>query len=433
MGMGLALIGGMTVALFAQNSGSFRPATVPTDPDTSTGYPAYPTPYNPSLPVGPSNLPPGYRFPPNYRPPNYPQNGWAGAPNNDPAATPPTNAPAAAAAAPAPTPTPALSPEILGYSRDIAIIEGKRGQGTGFLAKFKEGSALVTNAHVLSGNAQPTFRLGNGSTITMEGFRCAQDYDLTAIDSAAITDGIPVVDDLNAIVHIGDDVVVLGNSLGAGVATQIFGKVTGIGPELVEIDAKFVAGNSGSPVIHVASGKVIGIATYSMIHKSNGAFGKDSALDGVERRFAYRLDNVAKWNTVSWPLFVREGDFIDDFSHHSDCLTDLQTDIEKHGEVSFQKYLAQDNTLRDAVQSFKEEVDKHQMSTAYYLEAKKRFLWFVTDACAKDVNAVQPRQLTPYHRKRLEELLADRQDLEKYFHDLYNEQDALSDANAHKR
>ena len=49
---------------------------------------------------------------------------------------------------------------------------------------------------------------------------------------------------------------------GGGVINTIISQLTGIGSNLVESDAQFVHGNSGSPIIDVKNGKVIGVATY---------------------------------------------------------------------------------------------------------------------------------------------------------------------------
>ena len=48
--------------------------------------------------------------------------------------------------------------------------------------------------------------------------------------------------------------------MGRDVVTVSEGKVIGIGSELLEVDAPFVSGNSGSPVLN-HYGQVIGIAT----------------------------------------------------------------------------------------------------------------------------------------------------------------------------
>ena len=219
--------------------------------------------------------------------------------------------------APVPAPAPAAAPAAptAAFSTDksmrfLAIIKGDYSSGSGFIAKFKTGTSLITNAHVLSGNTTFTAQLADGSNIDLEGLRCAQGRDIVSVDNSKLTDGFEVMDDVTTGTSIGDDVVILGNSMGGGVITQIPGKITGIGPDLVEVDAKFVSGNSGSPVVHVKTGKVIGIATYSMIQKVTGDFGKDSSFANTERRFAYRIDNIPGWQTTGWAAFEQEGQIV---------------------------------------------------------------------------------------------------------------------------
>jgi len=87
---------------------------------------------------------------------------------------------------------------------------------------------------------------------------------------------------------IGDPVVVLGNSDGRGVVTEIRGKVIGVGPREIEVDAAFVIGNSGSPVLD-RHGRVIGIATYLRDCRDDEDWSKaDTRFNGI-RRFALRL------------------------------------------------------------------------------------------------------------------------------------------------
>src|SRR6185312_7757504 len=95
----------------------------------------------------------------------------------------------------------------------------------------------------------------------------AEDRDILVATQKTFTDGIEASEAVDKDVSIGDAVVVLGNSQGRNVVTEIEGKVTGVGPELIEVDAKFVPGNSGSPIIHVKSGKVIGVATFVTVRQ----------------------------------------------------------------------------------------------------------------------------------------------------------------------
>lgn len=198
---------------------------------------------------------------------------------DSPATAGPGQTPAAANAAP----TPSI---FQMYAPYLVIIEGDKGAGSGFLATYEGGLYVFTNTHVLSGNNKFSVRLLKGAPITTNGLSVADAYDITALSQTTVTTGgVEILKDIDKNVAIGDDVVVLGNSLGAAVVTEITGKVTGIGPELVEVDAKFVAGNSGSPIIHVKTGKAIAIATFTMIRKIEN-FGKDSQFNSVERRSA---------------------------------------------------------------------------------------------------------------------------------------------------
>lgn len=402
---------GIAAAAHADDTGSFPSSSTAT---TAAPAPPQPNPYapNPYAPAG-----------------NSPYGTPGAAPATAPTAAAP-NATVPAATAPAATPPPFdASP----FSSFIAIIEGDAGKGTGFVAKLKDGPALITNGHVLSGQSKFTVQMADGSSFAPEHYLFTENRDLAAMRSAALTaagDGIEVVDNVNKDVKVGDDVVVLGNSLGAGVATQLAGKVVAIGPSLVEVDAPFVPGNSGSPVIHVKSGKVIGIASYSTIRKAPGQFGKDSSLYGKERRFAYRLDNVAAWTEVPWSLFSREGAIVADVEDLTDCLDGLATDIDKNHKVNYDKFTDPNNPLRGTVTDFRDQLEKSRMSDHYYMDVKKQFLWFVVDECTKDLAPLNPVQFSPYHKMRLRELIEQRQDLAGYFKALYDYQDSQSQFNS---
>jgi hypothetical protein len=112
------------------------------------------------------------------------------------------------------------------------------------------------------------------------------------------------VESFEQTVMVNDSIVVYGNTGGGDVANAISGKLTGIGPNRIEIDAAIEHGNSGSPIIQERSGKVIGIATYST---------EEDLLSGEKkvRRFGYRLDTVKQWETVDWTRFYMEADELD--------------------------------------------------------------------------------------------------------------------------
>ena len=208
----------------------------------------------------------------------------------------------AAAAASAP-----LSPEQL---KALVIVEGDYSRGSGFVAKLHDKFFIVTNLHVLSGNKQFTLTGIDGTKYPTTGaLYGAEDRDVAIlkIPSELAKNYLELQDDPVAETKAGDAVTVPGNSEGAGVALQIPGKVLGVGPGLVEVDAKFVHGNSGSPIIHRASGKVIGMATYTETFQPDD-LQKAASLQEI-RWFGLRLDNIdpKQWEALDWDRFSEEG------------------------------------------------------------------------------------------------------------------------------
>ena len=171
----------------------------------------------------------------------------------------------------------------------------------------------------------------------------------------SIQGGLEVMQQVDKNVSIGDDVLVLGNSQGSGVVTEISGKVTGIGPELVEVDAKFVAGNSGSPIIHVKTGKVIALATFAVIRKLD-TLGKDSQFTEI-RRFGYRLDTVPKWEFRQWDGFQKEGDTVAEVERKSESLIILLRDIFDDGIVNARLHQDGNAALSRCVSEYLQSLD----------------------------------------------------------------------------
>jgi hypothetical protein len=114
---------------------------------------------------------------------------------------------------------------------------------------------------------------------------------------------------------------VLGNAEGAGVINTIKGRIVGVGPDLVEVDAPFVPGNSGSPIIHLKTGKVIGVATY-LIVKQYDASTREAIQEPRIRRFGYRIDSVKTWQPVNWNSFYAQ-------AAEMEGIEKLTTDLER--------------------------------------------------------------------------------------------------------
>ena len=221
----------------------------------------------------------------------------------------PTPPPVAANA----TPTPAPTPEATGltatqlvekYSNALAIIEGQKAVGSGFICTMDGHTYAVTNAHVLCDN--PSFKVTGlkGTVYTVGASAVAVGRDMVKLEVTGAEKAFEVADKVDSVAKIGDAVTVLGNSEGAGVVKPVDGKIVGIGPELIEVDAQFVKGNSGSPIIHQATGKVLGVATYLVERKVDQ--GQGGGVQTEIRRFGYRIDGIKQWQKIDWRTFYAQ-------------------------------------------------------------------------------------------------------------------------------
>ncbi|MFZ4681924.1 MAG: S1 family peptidase [Terrimicrobiaceae bacterium] len=289
----------------------------------------------------------------------------------------------------------------------LVVVKGEKGTGSGFVCRFDDGKTyLLTNAHVLSSNPQPTFATMGGASLEPGEAALGVDSD---IFRGILVEGVPAFDMLteaDGAVNIGDAVAVLGNAEGAGVIKVLEGKIVGLGPNLVEVDAPFVPGNSGSPIIHVPTGKVIGIATYLLIRKV------DSGLPGVEaapvvRRFGYRLDKVKTWESLDWTRFYAQ-------SAQADRIEATSGEFQQLFEDAREKKMSSVNFSNPEIRRAVETLERSgrsgaRMSDADLSKLKRDFLGKLRIAAQTDVNAFDSRNAYDYFRR----LVAD----EKKFRD----------------
>jgi hypothetical protein len=237
------------------------------------------------------------------------------------------------AAQPAATPadTNSGTPPAAGLTEDqahaIVVIKGDYGEGTGFLIKTKDGPAVVTNIHVLAANPHIKILTTTGTEIKALGLKGASDRDLAMFpiqdDHYSYLD---TASDVAATVQTGDEVVTPGNSEGGEVVLNTKGEVVGIGPDKVEISNPIYHGNSGGPVFHLGSGKVIGVVEGAMqvrpsdeIDKASAANAK-SAITGTMRYFALRLDTVPAWEPYDPDRFLAQTTFLKNFEELNRCI-----------------------------------------------------------------------------------------------------------------
>ncbi len=234
--------------------------------------------------------------------------------------------PAAAAAATAA----AASAFVSEHSACLVFVEdkGTGSAGSGFICSFRGKPALFTNIHVVAGMRAPQFTRLDKSTVNTASLPAsAIGHDILhytlPVDSAPPK--LLAAERVEDVAAIGDEVFVLGNSEGARVITPLAGKIAGIGPELIEVTAEFVPGNSGSPIIHAKSGTVIGIATYIRVRDKKWL--SEENAEAKIRRFGYRLDSVKGWQPVDWASFAEERVVIEKIKNLTSDLALLLRDL----------------------------------------------------------------------------------------------------------
>lgn len=217
-------------------------------------------------------------------------------------ATPPQTLPPGPTA---PTAQPTTAELVKTYRNSLVFVTGTNGAGSGFLAKYSTGNFLFTNAHVAAGLRGATFKTLEGAEVQIGAASCAVGHDVFLLQATTNGEPFEIMKDVEQNAAIGDDVVVLANAEGAGVINTLTGKIVGMGPQLVEVNAPFQPGNSGGPIVHVKSGKVIGVATYTVIRKYDPST-KEPVKEPVIRRFGYRLDSIKSWQPVNWQTFFAQ-------------------------------------------------------------------------------------------------------------------------------
>lgn len=205
-------------------------------------------------------------------------------------------------------------------ARAVVVIKGDNAEGTGFLVKMPDGPVVITNIHVISNNPHLQITTNAGAPITILSYKGATDRDLAMISvKDAGFSYLTLSTDVAGTVQPGDEVVTPGNSEGGDVVLNTGGKVLGVGPDRIEFDNPVYHGNSGGPVFHVKTGKVIGVVTEAVKVDVTDALDKasfanrNSAIGHSMRYFGLRLDTAHGWETYDWNRFQIETLFLDQF------------------------------------------------------------------------------------------------------------------------
>ena len=318
----------------------------------------------------------------------------------------------------------------------LVIVEGHEGSGSGFICEMGGQKFLFTNAHVLAGNSQINFTLLNGQPVRVGGGASAVGHDMVRLEVAPALAALSAAEKVNETLLVGDDVLVLGNEKGARVITPLGGKVVGLGPNLVEVDAPFQPGNSGSPIIQVKTGKVVGIATYVRKERDElsepdrppqrsgdartGQPAEEYHAPVKLRRFGYRLDSVKAWQPVNWAEFQAEAAMIKKVDGLTKDILGLMQDVDENkGHISTNVHYG--TAVQRPLQDFFDALSHHP-SPADVLQAKQRLLDSLRRACQTDIAEVRPRLRYDYFQRDAAETQRYRDQLSKEFDEALHSQ-----------
>ena len=173
----------------------------------------------------------------------------------------------------------------------LALIVTGTKAGSGFLVRDGGRAWLVTNAHVVRGEARVHATMLDGTALALGPCEYASGRDLARFPLTGVAR--PALELRRGLPDVGERITVLGNTDGRGVVTEIKGAIVGVGPLEIEVDAPFTVGNSGSPVLD-RSGRVVAVASYLRDCRNDKDWSKRNTRFNGIRRFAIRLQG-AKW------------------------------------------------------------------------------------------------------------------------------------------
>jgi len=322
---------------------------------------------------------------------------------------------------PAP-PRPEMSPDtqaataelVKSYRNSLVFVTGANGAGSGFLAKYATGSFLFTNAHVAAGVRGAAFKTLDGTEVKVGAASSAVGHDVFLMQ--ATSNGLPfeIMKDVDQNAAIGDEIVVLGNAEGAGVINTITGKIVGLGPQLVEVDAPFQPGNSGSPIVHLKTGKVIGLATYAIIRKYDPST-KQPIKDPVIRRFGYRLDSIKTWQPVNWQAFFAQAVEMEAIEKLTKDLAAFLDDLASEKGLHLGAH--NNPAIKNRIDAWLEARSK-KLSPRDASMADQGLISFLKVACQSDVTAARQHITYDYFQRDLADQQRERDEISGVFNEI---------------
>jgi hypothetical protein len=233
----------------------------------------------------------------------------------------------------------------------LVIIGHGQGFACGFIAVMDGKSWIFTNQLTLYGTDKVRFTTADGVKLRPRKIELAATRDIARLLVDEEQSGFKTTSNM----PMGSPIGVFCSSPDDKSSQGLFGKVNGIGAEIVEVSAHFESENGGSPVLNLDR-EAIGIASY--VRESNAhAMKEGTRFENTTRRFCYRLDGV-EWKSVNWKKYNEKyGNFyrenalfiegiVDVFDHWEDKLTS-SVSLSSGSEKSLTSWTSSHNTILD--------------------------------------------------------------------------------------
>ncbi|RLA42373.1 MAG: hypothetical protein DRQ97_14090 [Gammaproteobacteria bacterium] len=292
-----------------------------------------------------------------------------------------------------------------GYSFDdisdkLVVIKHEMGSGSGFIATMDGKTYLFTNQHIILGAEKISFTTLSGKKLRPRKVELSVTRDIARLLLADDTESFGITGEMPMDSPVG----VFGNSDTDEVATKLYGTVTGVGAEIVEVSADFVSGNSGSPVLNIDQ-EVLGIASY--VRKSDThAMKEGTKFENRTRRFCYRLTGN-QWKPVNWKQY---NDKYGRFYYQNTLFTDGVIEVLTNwGDTPRDRISISENPEKSLVswtKSHNELIEKYSHKTRIFASEYSGSLKKLSESCSSRARQTrlfsEQRELTEYLREELD-------------------------------
>lgn len=310
--------------------------------------------------------------------------------------------PPGSASTPRPIPTPSLDAgEFVKANRgNFVFVKGADGAGSGFMARMSGINYLVTNARVAASSRGAIFKTMDDKPIQPGTPAIAIGHDICRVAVSFEGKPLEALERVNEQAAVGDEVIVLGDAEGAGVIKTIKGRITRFDKNTIEVDARFEENNSGSPIVHLKTGKVIGVAAIDTQRQFNNT-GRDPVKAPVVRRIGYRLDTATIYQTVKWDLLFSQAAEMAAIEKLTNDLAEVAQELSKNRRVpsgGIQASAAVRNRIGTWMQTRLKRLSPQDAALA-----EQGLLAFIKNTSQNDIAAARPRLTFDFFLQELNE------------------------------